>query len=81
MTQKPWLRRNPRWPTNVIGMHLTFRWGDLFGAERLRYEAQIKAIDIVPRGRANATRLAHADTLMICYATIVALGLLRALDL
>jgi hypothetical protein len=42
-------------------MHLTFRRGDLFRAECLRYEAQIKAIDIVPRGRANATRLAHAD--------------------
>jgi len=33
----------------------------VFRAECLRYEAQIKAIDIVPRGRANATRLAHAD--------------------
>ena len=42
-------------------MHLTFRWGDLLRAERWRYEAQIKAIHILPRGRANATRLAHAD--------------------
>jgi hypothetical protein len=63
-------------------MHLTFRWGDLLRAECWRYEAQIKAIDILPRGRANATRLAHADvTLMICYATIVVFGLLRAVDL
>ena len=42
-------------------MHVTFRWGDLLRAECWRYEAQIKAIDILPRGRANATRLAHAD--------------------
>jgi hypothetical protein len=42
-------------------MHLTFRWGDLLRAECWRYEAQIKAIHILPRGRANATRLAHAD--------------------
>jgi len=42
-------------------MHLTFRWGDLLRAECWRYEAQIKAIDTLPRGRANATRLAHAD--------------------
>jgi hypothetical protein len=63
-------------------MHLTFRSGDLFRAECLRYEAQIKAIDIVPRGRANATPwLTLTVTLMICYATIVALGLLRAVDL
>jgi hypothetical protein len=34
-------------------MHLTLRWGDLFRAECLRYEAQIKAIDIVP-GRLSA---------------------------
>ena len=38
-----------------------FRWGNLLRAECWRYEAQIKAIDILPRGRANATRLAHAD--------------------
>ena len=43
-----------------MGMHLTFRWGDLLRAECWRYEAQIKAIDFHPRGR-NATRLAHAD--------------------
>ena len=42
-------------------MHLTFRWGDRLRAECWRYEAQIKAIDTLPRGRANATRLAHAD--------------------
>ena len=43
-------------------MHLTFRWGDLLRAECWRrHEAQIKAIHILPRGRANATRLAHAD--------------------
>ena len=42
-------------------MHLTFHWGDLLRAECGRYEAQIKAIHILPRGRANATRLAHAD--------------------
>ena len=38
-----------------------FRWGDLLRAECWRYEAHIKAIDILPRGRAHATRLAHAD--------------------
>ena len=42
-------------------MHLTFRWGDLLRAECWRYEAHIKAIDILPGGRANAIRLAHAD--------------------
>ena len=42
-------------------MHLTFRWGDLLRAECWRYEAQIKPIYILSRGRANATRLAHAD--------------------
>ena len=42
-------------------MHLTFRWGDLLRAECWRYEAHIKAIDILPRGRANPARLAHAD--------------------
>ena len=42
-------------------MRVTFRWGDLLRAECWRYEAQIKAIDTLPRGRANATRLAHAE--------------------
>jgi len=42
-------------------MPLTFRWGDLLRAECWRYEAHIKAIDILPRGRANPARLAHAD--------------------
>ena len=42
-------------------MNLTFRWGDLLRAECWRYEAHTKAIDILPRGRANAIRLAHAD--------------------
>ena len=65
-----------------MGMHLTFRWGDLLRAELLRYEAQIKAIDILPRGRQTPRAwLTLTVTLMICYATIVALGLLRALDL
>src|SRR5580704_15562345 len=51
-------------------MHLTFRWGDLLRAECCRYDARIKAIDTLPRGRANATRLAHADGYvddLLCY--------------
>jgi hypothetical protein len=73
---------NPRWPINVIGMHLTFRSGDQFRAECLRYEAHIKAIDIVPEDEQMPPPwLTLTVTLMICYATIVTLGLLRAVDL
>ena len=65
-----------------MSMYLNVSLGALLRAELLRYEAQIKAIDIVPRGRANATAwLTLTVTLMICYATIVAFGLLRAVDL
>ena len=57
------------------------RWGDI-GAECWRYEAQIKAIHILPRGRATSPAWLNATvTLMICYATLVAFGLLRAFDL
>ena len=44
-----------------MSMYLNVSLGALLRAELLRYEAQIKAIDILPRGRANPARLAHAD--------------------
>ena len=57
----PGPRRNLRWPIKVMSMYLNVSLGALLRAELLRYEAQIKAIDILPRGRANPARLAHAD--------------------
>ena len=57
----PGQRRNLRWPIKVMSMYLNVSLGALLRAELLRYEAQIKAIDILPRGRANPARLAHAD--------------------
>ena len=63
-------------------MHLTFRWGELLRAECWRYEAQIKAIHILPEdAQTPPAWLTLTVTLMICYATIVAFGLLRAFDL
>jgi hypothetical protein len=65
-----------------MSMYLNVSLDALLRAELLRYEAQIKAIDILPRGRANPARLLTLTvTLMVCYATIVAFGLLRVLDL
>jgi hypothetical protein len=63
-----------------MSMYLNVSLGAPLRAELLRYEAQIKAIDILPRGRPPAW-LTLTVTLMVCYATIVAFGLLRALDL
>jgi hypothetical protein len=54
------MRRNPPWPIGVLRMHRRFRRDSGF-FEALRYEIQIEAVDILPRGRANATRLARAD--------------------
>ena len=58
---KSWPATEPALADQSYGMHLNVSLGDLLRAELLRYEAQIKAIDILPRGRANAARLAHAD--------------------
>ena len=56
----PGPRRNLRWPIKVMSMYLNVSLGAPLRAV-LRYEAQIKAIDILPRGRENPARLAHAD--------------------
>jgi hypothetical protein len=63
-------------------MYLDVSLGALLRAELLRYEAQIKAIDILPEdGQTPPAWLTLTVTLIVYYATRVAFGLLRALDL
>ena len=78
----PGPRRNLRWPIKVMSMYLNVSLGALLRAELCAMKLKSKrSISFPEDGQTPPAWLTLTVTLMVCYATIVAFGLLRALDL